>query len=1036
MKTKLFNFLSSFLLMFAFGFSVQAQSISGTVTDENGVPLPGATVLVEGTQNGVSTDFDGNYSINASSGDTLVFSFVGYSNQSVVVGSSATVNVSLQPDNALSEVVVTALGVKRNVKAVGYSITQVGGEELSDNKTTNAINALQGKVAGVMVTGSSMGAKGSSRVVIRGTSSLTGNNQPLYVVDGITINNSNLGSAGVWGGADYGDGISSINPDEIESVSVLKGGAAAALYGSRASNGVIIINTKTGAGTKGIGVEFNSSTQFDMLNLSLRDTQEIYGQGRDASKVSDAIDTYQAWGPKMDGSLVEQWDGVARPYTNKGSNLDKFYQTGETYTNTIAVSSSDENGSTRFSVTNLDNLDIVPNSTLKRNSFGLNSSRKYGDKFNVDVNMKYILEDQEGNPQLSDSPGNGNFAVNLFAPTVSVDDMMGEGGLGRNADLTEFRISDNSYSQNPYFAAYNFINSSEKARFIGALNARYDVTDYLYLRGRLGGDRYDLHKTGSTPWGTAFQPRGSINENKSTFKQYDADAFLGTDNLQVVDGLTVNAFVGIGTNVQEYDAVSKSGSDFIVPFLINVGNTKNQGGGYSYWKKKINSAYGSAEFGFQDWAFLTVTARNDWFSTLSLKDKKAPNNDLYTSASLSLVLSDVMDLGDTVSFLKLRGGYSQVAGGADSPYALSLAYGIYGQGHLGASLGNISGGTIPNTEITPFEKNEIEFGVDLRMFDNKLSIDATYYDNETLGDIVGVSASQTSGYGAALANLGNISNKGIELLIKGEIMKTDDFAWNASINYTKNTSEVVATNDAGGNISIGNPRDLETGINVTHIVGEQWGALYGNSYERDSQGRIVHIMQGDIPVPKIGGKKILGFGVAPESIGLGSTFSYKDFNASILVEGKMGGSFYSGTNNWYKVYGLHKDTVPAGGREAGFTPDGVMEDGTVITTSIPMSKQEDYWSQTLNIGEENVGSADYMRLRQLSIGYNVPSSMLEGSFISNATVSLIGRNLLLLSNSSDNVDPESSYAAGNAVGLERAGLPVPRTIGLNINLKF
>ena len=1036
MKTKFFTILSSFLLVFAFGFTVQAQSISGTVTDDNGVPLPGATVLVEGTSNGVSTDFDGNYSINASSGDTLVFSFVGYSSQSVVVGSSATVNVSLQPDNALSEVVVTALGVKRNVKAVGYSITQVGGEELSDNKTTNAINALQGKVAGVMVTGSSMGAKGSSRVVIRGTSSLTGNNQPLYVVDGITINNSNLGSAGVWGGADYGDGISSINPDEIESVSVLKGGAAAALYGSRASNGVIIINTKTGAGTKGIGVEFNSSTQFDMLNLSLRDTQEIYGQGRDASKVSDAIDTYQAWGPKMDGSLVEQWDGVARPYTNKGSNLDKFYQTGETYTNTIAVSSSNENGSTRFSVTNLDNLDIVPNSTLKRNSFGLNSSRKYGDKFNVDVNMKYILEDQEGNPQLSDSPGNGNFAVNLFAPTVSVDDMMGEGGLGRNADLTEFRISDNSYSQNPYFAAYNFINSSEKARFIGALNARYDVTDYLYLRGRLGGDRYDLHKTGSTPWGTAFQPRGSINENKSTFKQYDADAFLGTDNLQIVDDLTVNAFVGIGTNVQEYDAVSKSGSDFIVPFLINVQNTKNQGGGYSYWKKKINSAYGSAEFGFQDWAFLTVTARNDWFSTLSLKDKKSPNNDLYTSASLSLVLSDVMDLGDTISFLKLRGGYSQVAGGADSPYALSLSYGIYGQGHLGASLGNISGGTIPNSEITPFEKNETEFGVDLRMFDNKLSIDATYYDNETLGDIVGVSASQTSGYGAALANLGNISNKGIELLIKGEIMRTDDFAWNASINYSKNTSEVVSTNDAGGNIAIGNPRDLETGINVTHIVGEQWGALYGNSYERDSQGRIVHIMQGGTPVPKIGGKKILGFGVAPESIGIGSTFRYKDFNASILVEGKMGGSYYSGTNNWYKVYGLHKDTVPAGGREAGFTPDGVMEDGTVITTSIPHSKIEDYWSQTLSIGEENIYSSDYMRLRQLSIGYNVPSSMLEGSFISDANVSLIGRNLFLLSNSSENIDPESSYSAGNAVGLERAGMPVPRTIGLNINLKF
>ena len=1013
---------------------MQAQSISGTVSDENGVPLPGATVLVEGTQNGVSTDFDGNYSIDASSGDTLVFSFVGYSSQSVVVGSSATVNVSLQPDNALSEVVVTALGVKRNVKAVGYSITQVGGEELSDNKTTNAINALQGKVAGVMVTGSAMGAKGSSRVVIRGTSSLTGNNQPLYVVDGITINNSNLGSAGVWGGADYGDGISSINPDEIESVSVLKGGAAAALYGSRASNGVIIINTKSGAGTEGIGVEFNSSTQFDMLNLSLRDTQTTYGQGRDASKVADAIDTYQAWGPKIDGSLVAQWDGVSRPYTNKGSNLDKFYQTGETYTNTIAISASDEKGSTRFSVTNLDNLDIVPNSTLKRNSFGLNTSRRYGDKVSLDVNMKYILEDQEGNPQLSDSPGNGNFAVNLFAPTVDVNDMLGEGGLGRNADFTEFRISDNSYSQNPWFAAYNYINSSEKARFIGALNARYDITDYLYLRGRLGGDRYDLHKTNSTPWGTAYQPNGSINENKSTFSQYDADAFLGTDNLQIVDDLTVNAFVGIGSNVQEYNATSKSGSHFIVPFLINVGNTKNQGGGYSYWKKQINSLYGSAEFGYQDWAFLTLTARNDWFSTLSLKDKKAPNNDLYTSASVSLVLSDVMDLGDTVSFLKLRGGYSQVAGGADSPYALSLSYGIYGQGHLGASLGNISGGTIPNTEITPFEKNETEFGVDLRMFDNKLSIDATIYDNETLGDIVGVSASATSGYGSALANLGNISNKGVELLIKGEIMRTEDFAWNASINYTNNTSEVVATNDTGGNISMDEPRSRN--LRVTHIVGEKYGALYGSSYVRNDAGQIVHQMVNGIPIPKIGARKILGFGVAPTALGLGSSFRYKDFNASILIEGKSGGQIYSGTNAFLIRNGHHKKTIPAGGREAGFVPNGVMEDGSTITTSIPQAQQEDYYRRTYSIAEEAIQDSDYMRLRQLSIGYTVPSSMLEGSFISKATISLIGRNLFFLSNSTDNIDPESAYNNGNSAGLEWFGLPVPRTVGLNVNLKF
>ena len=1035
MKTKFLRILSSFLLMFAFGFTVQAQSISGTVTDDNGVPLPGATVLVEGTSNGVSTDFDGNYSINASSGDTLVFSFVGYSSLSVVVGSSSTVNAQLAPDNALEEVVVTSLGIKRNVKALGYSLTQVDGAELSANKSTNAINALQGKVAGVMVTGNAMGAKGSSRVIIRGSSSLTGDNQPLYVVDGITINNTNLGAAGMWGGADYGDGISSINPDEIESVSVLKGGAAAALYGSRASNGVIIITTKSGAGAEGIGVEFNSSMQFDTVNLSLRDTQEIYGQGRDFSKISDNIDNYQAWGPRMDGSMVTEWDGVARKYSLQPSALEAYYSTGETYTNTLAVSTSNDTSNTRFSMTNLSNLDIVPNSTLGRNSFGINNSNKFGDNISVDINMKYILEDQEGNPQMSDSPGNGNFSANLFAPSLNVMDMLGAGGLGRNADLTEFRISDSTYSQNPWFAAYNYINSSEKERFIGAINARWDVTESMYIRGRVGGDRYNLLKQNSTPWGTAYQMKGSMNESSSTFKQYDADVFLGTDNLKLVNDVSFTAFVGVGTNNQKYEAYSVSGSDFIVPFLLNVKNTKNQGSGYSFWEKQINSAYGSAELGFMDYAYLTVTARNDWFSTLSLKNKKAPNNDLYTSASLSLVLSDALDLGDTVSFLKLRAGYSQVAGGANSPYALSLSYGIYGQGHLGASLGNISGGTIPNSEITPFEKNETEFGVDLRMFDNKLSIDATMYDNETLGDIVGVSASATSGYGSALANLGNISNKGIELLIKGEIIRTDDFAWNATVNFTNNTSKVVATNDTGGNISLQEPRSRN--IRVTHIVGEKFGALYGSSYERDASGSIIHEMVNGIPIPKVGARKILGFGVAPTQLGIGSSFRYKDFNASFLIEGKSGGQVYSGSNAYLKRNGHHKITVPAGGREAGFVPTGVMADGSTITTSIPAAQQEDYWRRSYLIAEQDVVDSDYMRLRQMSIGYNIPSEKLKGTSISSASISLIGRNLFFLSNSVDNIDPESAYnAGGGSAGLEYFALPVPRTVGLNINLKF
>ena len=1037
MKTKFTRICTSFVLFFALTLSAYAQQISGTVTDENGVPLPGATVLVQGTSNGVSTDFDGNYSISASQGDTLVFSFVGYSSQSVVVGSSSTVNVSLEPDNALEEVVVTALGVQRNTKALGYSVTNVEGDEISANPSTNAINALQGKVAGVNITGSAMGAKGSSRVVIRGSSSLTGNNQPLYVVDGITINNNNLGAAGMWGGTDFGDGISSINPDDVASVTVLKGGAAAALYGSRASNGVIIITTKNGLGSEGLGIEINSTTQFDMLNTSLWDTQTTYGAGSLGSAPSNstsAMDNmWSAWGAKMSGQLVPQFDGVSRPYVYS-DNKDKFYRTGTTYSNTISFSTANENGNTRFSLTNLDNDDISPNSRLDRNQIGVNTSQQLGDNLRVDANMKYILEDQAGNPRLSDGPGNANWIINNYAPSMDVNWAKGPNGDGRNDDLTEYRATPSIYIQNPWFAQNYYVNDAEKERFIGSINARLDLTDFLYIRGRVGTDRYDLHRTTSEPYGTGYKPQGGINHYKLSFQQLDADFFLGTDNLSITDQVSLTAFVGIGSNTVKSESLSINGNDFIVPSLVSINNVKAKSAGYGFSEKQINSAYGSAEFGYNDWAYLTVTARNDWFSTLSLAGKNAPNNDLYTSATLSLVLSDAFDLGD-ISFLKLRAGYSQVAGGADSPYRLNLTYGIVGQGHLGASLGQINGGQIPNTEITPFEKNETEFGFDIRMLDNRLSLDATYYDNETVGDIVGVSASATSGFGSALANLGEINNSGVELLLKYKPVVTDDFAMEVSLNYTNNESKVVATNDTGGNISLDEPRDRN--LRVTHIVGEKYGALFGTSFQRDSQGRIVHETSRGYPVPVIvNNRKILGFGVPPQQIGIGASFRYKDFNAGFLIEGKSGGQIYSGTNNRLIGYGLHKMTVPAGGREAGMVPDGVLEDGSVITTSLDYAQQQAYWGRYNDAAEAGIRDSDYMRLRQLSIGYNIPSNVLEGTFIQSASVSLIGKNLFFLSNDVENVDPESAYNSNNSQGLEFSGMPVPRTIGFNVNLKF
>ena len=648
--------------------------------------------------------------------------------------------------------------------------------------------------------------------------------------------------------------------------------------------------------------------------------------------------------------------------------------------------------------------------------------------------MKYILEDQSGNPRLSDGPGNANWIINNYAPSMNVDWAKGPNGDGRNDDLTEYRATPSIYIQNPWFAQNYYINDAEKERFIGSINARLDLTDFLYIRGRVGTDRYDLHRTTSEPYGTGYKPQGGINHYKLAFQQLDADFFLGTDNLSLTDQVSLTAFVGIGSNIVKSESLSINGNDFIVPSLVSINNVKAKSAGYGFSEKQINSAYGSAEFGYNDWAYLTVTARNDWFSTLSLAGKNAPNNDLYTSATLSLVLSDAFDLGD-ISFLKLRAGYSQVAGGADSPYRLNLTYGIVGQGHLGASLGQINGGQIPNTEITPFEKNETEFGFDIRMLDNRLSLDATYYDNETVGDIVGVSASATSGFGSALANLGEINNSGVELLLKYKPVVTDDFAMEVSLNYTNNESKVVATNDTGGNISLDEPRDRN--LRVTHIVGEKYGALFGTSFQRDSQGRIVHETSRGYPVPVIvNNRKILGFGVPPQQIGIGASFRYKDFNAGFLIEGKSGGQIYSGTNNRLIGYGLHKMTVPAGGREAGMVPDGVLEDGSVITTSLDYAQQQAYWGRYNDAAEAGIRDSDYMRLRQLSIGYNIPSNVLEGTFIQSASVSLIGKNLFFLSNDVENVDPESAYNSNNSQGLEFSGMPVPRTIGFNVNLKF
>ena len=1033
MNKKINYFLTFLALLFLQGVMAQSNTVTGTVSDNSGSPLPGVNVVEKGTSNGTSTDFDGNYSITVSSDATLVFSSLGYATKEMVA-SNSNLNVSLNEDaSQLDEVVITALGIRKETKALGYSLTQVGGEELSTIKTPNAINSLQGKIAGVNISQNATGASGSSRVIIRGSSSLSGNNQPLYVVDGIPIGNENNGSAGLWGGSDGGDGISSINPDDIESISVLKGGAASALYGSRASGGVIIVTTKTGKGQNGFGVEVSSSITFDKVDSSLQDFQTEYGQGirgRSPVNVTEAIDNaFSSWGSRLDGSSVVQWDGVERPYSYVGSNLDHFYSTGTTYINTVALTNGGENGSYRFSVSDLENSDVTPNSGLNRKTFSLNASQILAKKLTSTVNVKYIVEKVNNRPRLSDAPGNANYTAGLLSPNVDVRFM----DPGANEDDTERRISSGSFTQNPYFLAFNFRNEDVKNRIIASTSLRYDILDWLHLTGRMGIDNQTIRRTSVTPFGTAYQPNGSISEQERRYNQVDADLILGIDK-DISDKFSTTAFVGVNGNHIKEENLNLGGGDFIVPGLEDIGNTVSQSRSRSYDERKIGSVYGSLELAYDRWAYVTFTGRNDWFSTLSFPGKTTPNNEFYPSVNASLVLSEAFKMSGAVNFLKLRGGYSEVAGGAQNPYSLALTYQIFGNPIQGQPLGRVNGGTVPNANLVPFSKSEIEIGLDARFFNNRLSLDIAYYNNETTKDIVNVATSGYSGYGGASANLGKVSNKGIEFLINVTPVKTEDFSWTTSINGAHNTGTVLATDDADSDVNLDEPRTRN--VRITHKVGEAYGTIVGVSYDRDANGVIKYQIDGEgVPRAVEGERKILGEGVPPLTLGFNNSFTYKNFNFNFLIDGKFGGQVFSGTNTIAYGNGLHKGTLE--GRENGLTVSGIdVDTDQPFTTTVAPENLSTYYGEINDIAEEFVEDSDYIKFRQMSLGYSLPGKALEKIFLNNVRISLIASNLFYLKRSIDNIDPESAYNVGNSQGLEYFGVPSSRSYGLNINLKF
>ncbi|WP_397546702.1 SusC/RagA family TonB-linked outer membrane protein [Rhodothermus marinus] len=1008
--------------------------------DDNSL-LPGVNIVEVGTMNGTTTDANGNFVLTVSSPQaTLRFSFVGYETLDVPLNGRNYLEVLLQPTVAqLGEVVVTALGIEREARAVGYAISQVSAQDLVTGTETNFGNLLQGKVAGLQINPTAGGPGSSTRIVIRGVSSLTGDNQPLIVVDGVPIDNSTIGSAGMWGGFDGGDGISSLNPEDIESISVLKGAAAAALYGTRARNGVILINTRSGKGRRGLNVEFSTTLTAEEGLVGFSDYQNTYGQGSQGKKPATQAEALQfglsSWGAKLDGSPVIQFDGVARPYRAVNRRLEDFYRTGLSARNTLSIYGGQENAAVYFSVTQLNAQSIVPGSGLQRTSLTLRGTATLG-RFTVDAKANYVNELADDRARLSDSPGNANWTIAFLPPNVDPNTLK----PGYTEEGTELQFSDNIYATNPWWVVNRFQSDDDKDRLIGALDVEYRLTDWLAIEGRTGLDWYTLRRRSVTPWGTAYRPGGDLSENEWRVLESNTDVLLKARHQLTTSlgRLDLNAYGGGSVRWRQTEMLGAFGSEFKVPGLITISNTSNQSPQYDFSEKQINSLYGALEIGYNDYLFLNLTARNDWSSTLPPDN----NSYFYPSVSASFVFSDVLPVPSWLSFGKLRAAWAQVGSDTD-PYMLNLTYVLDNTSHLGQPLGYIGQNSVPLFNLKPTTTTETELGVNLEFLNNRLGLDLTWYRRETTDQILSTSISEASGFGERVINAGALRNQGVELLLRGTPLQTSQMFWNLSVNFAKNISKVLAL--AGEQTVLVLDQSRTQTAWITAEVGKPYGTIWGYRYLRDDQGRIVHDDSG-LPMrdPE---RVVLGRGTPDWTAGFLSELGYKNLNVSLLIDVKWGGQLFSATNAYAYSVGLHKNTLngraecdavadpttgyPATGCMVG---EGVNQQGQPNTVKV--LPQAYYGRIAGQITEEFVYDANFIKLRELRVAYRIPDRWLLRTPLRSLTVALVGRNLAYLYNTVPNVDPESSYNNGNAQGLELAGVPQTRSLGLSINARF
>lgn len=1028
----IFLFLSCFYNSYAKNYDPPGKTISGRITDSaTGSPLVSVTIHAKGKNTTVVTDTHGNYSISADDNTTLVFSFVGYKTQEIKVGDQTIINVMLaQTSQTLGDVVVTALGIKKERRAVGYSVTEVKGATLTEARENSFVNGLEGKIAGVNVSGVSAGPNSASNVVIRGITSMTGNNQPLYVLNGVPLVNNNYATTDVqegYGGKDGGDGISDINPDDIETISVLKGAAATALYGYRGEKGVVLITTKKGKSNQGLGVELNSNFVFQHV-IDETDFQTEYGQGYVGAKPINADDALgsmeSSWGAKLDGSLVPQFDGVSRPYSAvaKG-NLARFYKQGSNISNTISFSKGfGDAGSTRVSFSDLENNSYVPNAGLQRMSFTQTTTLNMDKHLTLDLSSQYVSEITRNAPNLADAVGNLNWGPMFVPQNIDIRTLAGPNGDGTDAQGHELNPFADVYTTNPYFAAYKFKSAIHRNRFIGSANLKYTFNNGLYFGAQVSDDYVNDRTTNIEPIGTGYLLDqgidGDMYEQNAKQTELNIDVTAGK-NFNITKNVTLNLLLGGNWRKSQEEYVTASGNDFAIPFLYNIGNLINKSEDYGLYHSEYFSAYGSADLSYKNLAYLTVTGRSDWYSTLA----PGKTNYTYPSVSGSFVFSEIwhipnLDLG------KFRISYADVGGEAEGPYQTLQYYGIQGTLQVPNGtfpVGTAGSSTVPSNILKPSSRREFELGTEMDFFKNRLRIDFSFYQKKIIDDIVPVSIDYTSGYYNAILNVGNLRYNGIELQLGGTPVKSKNFNWDVDFNSSYTAGKVVSL---GGlpYIGLGSATpDWGSVAYIQQIVGKapvQIIALYPKT---DKNGNIILDPRFDAPNPNRAVAKDYGSAISPWAGGINNTFKYRNFNLSFLIDGKFGGKLFSNTNFVAYVQGLSKETLAKRDQRIG----------------TDMLYPSEYYGDWANANQGMfVYDASFIKFRQVIFGYTLPAKMFHNK-IQGITLSFVTRNVFTIMKHTPNIDPEASYSASIiSQGLESAEVPYSRNYGFNLNVKF